>query len=95
MSLRVYRQVGAFREVLSEQTIGVLIGTALGMISFVGYTPEFFFGLVGGVILDASPGIGGHQSLFRLLAVISACGVGVVFWLLWLKRNKMQEMPVS
>ena len=29
MSLRVYRQVGSFGEVLSEQTVGVLVGTAL------------------------------------------------------------------
>ena len=29
MSLRVHRQVGAFQKVLSQQTIGVLIGTAL------------------------------------------------------------------
>jgi hypothetical protein len=29
MSLRVYRQVGSLRKILSQQTIGVLIGTAL------------------------------------------------------------------
>jgi hypothetical protein len=29
MSLRMHRQVGPFREVLPEQTIGVFIGTAL------------------------------------------------------------------
>ncbi len=29
MSLRVYRQVGSFGEVLSEQTIGVLVGATL------------------------------------------------------------------
>src|SRR5476651_1375738 len=29
MSLRVYRQVGSVRKILSQQTIGVLIGTAL------------------------------------------------------------------
>ena len=29
MSLRVHRQVGAFQKVLSQQTIGVLIGPAL------------------------------------------------------------------
>ncbi len=29
MSLRVYRQVGSLGEVLSEQTIGILVGTAL------------------------------------------------------------------
>ena len=29
MSLRVYRQVGSLGEVLSEQTVGVLVGTAL------------------------------------------------------------------
>src|SRR5882757_8984086 len=29
LSLRVHRQVGSFREVLPQQTVGVLIGTAL------------------------------------------------------------------
>src|SRR5258708_21905861 len=29
MGLRVHRQVGSFRKILSQQTIGVLVGTAL------------------------------------------------------------------
>ncbi len=29
MRLRVYRQVGSLREILSEQTIGIFIGSAL------------------------------------------------------------------
>ncbi|MGI9273046.1 MAG: MFS transporter [Woeseiaceae bacterium] len=72
-----------------------ITGTAVGMISLVGYTPEVFFASVAGRILDATPGAGGHMNLFTLLAVIAAVGVAVVLWLIYLQRNKVEPVPVS
>ena len=56
------------------------------MVSFVGYTPDVFFGPISGRILDASPGVVGHQHYFLLLACIAALGVAVVVGLLQLQR---------
>lgn len=50
-------------------------GTAVGLISVVGFTPEIFFGPISGRILDHSPGLAGHQNYFLLLSGISALGV--------------------
>ena len=50
-------------------------GTAVGIISVVGYTPDIFMGPVMGILLDSSPGITGHQHVFALLAGFSLIGV--------------------
>ena len=49
-------------------------GTAVGIISVVGYTPDIFMGPVMGILLDSSPGIQGHQHVFALLAGFSLVG---------------------
>jgi sugar phosphate permease len=72
-----------------------LTGTAVGVISLVGYTPEVFFAPVAGRILDATPGAGGHMNLFMLLAAIAVVGILMVLWLMYLQRNKMEPRPVS
>ena len=72
-----------------------LTGVSVGMISFIGFTPDFFFGYVGGRILDASPGVEGHLDYFRFLAGIAVLGVIVVGWLLWLQRNKPSAGTVT
>lgn len=52
-----------------------LTGAAVGLISLVGYTPDVFFAPVAGRLLDASPGIAGHQHYFLLLAGIAIIGL--------------------
>jgi len=51
-------------------------GTAVGVISVVGFTPEIFFASIAGRILDYSPGVAGHQNFFVFLAGIAVVGVG-------------------
>jgi len=52
-------------------------GTAVGLVSFVGYTPDIFFGPIMGVLLDNTPGIEGHQHLFWVLTGFALLGVMV------------------
>jgi len=72
-----------------------ITGAAVGMVSVIGFTPEIFFSPIAGRILDATPGVGGHLNLFKLLAVIALVGFLVVLWLVWLKRNNSWREPVS
>ena len=65
-----------------------LTGTVAGTVSFVGFTPEIFFGPITGRILDANPGVVGHQNYFLFLATVAALGVIVVAWLLALQRRQ-------
>jgi nitrate/nitrite transporter NarK len=60
-----------------------LTGTAVGLISLIGYTPDIFAGPVMGFLLDDEEGIVGHQHVFWMLAVFSLIG-GVAAW--WYHR---------
>lgn len=51
-----------------------LTGSAVGVISVIGFTPDIFFAPVAGRLLDSAPGLGGHQSYFLLLSVIALAG---------------------
>jgi len=92
----VYALRGIYFALLEEtRTPRHITGAAVGMISLVGYTPEIFFAPIAGRILDATPGVGGHQNFFLFLSSVAACGIVAVVWLLWLKRNKTRDETVS
>jgi len=57
----------------------VLTGTAVGLISLIGYTPDIFAGPAMGYLLENSPGIVGHQHVFWMLAAFSFIG-GIAAW---------------
>jgi sugar phosphate permease len=50
-------------------------GTAVGLVSVLGYTPDIFVSYTGGVLLDRSPGLTGHQHYFYFLATFAAIGL--------------------
>ena len=52
----------------------VITGTAVGLVSLVGYTPDIFAGPLIGYFLENSPGITGHQQVFWMLAFFSFIG---------------------
>ena len=57
-------------------------GTAVGLVSVLGYTPDIFVSYTGGVLLDRSPGLTGHQHYFYFLAAFAAIGLIVSFILM-------------
>jgi len=57
----------------------VLTGTAVGLISLIGYTPDIFAGPALGYLLDSSPGAEGHENVFWMLALFSFIG-GIAAW---------------
>jgi nitrate/nitrite transporter NarK len=67
-----------------------ITGAAVGMVSFIGYTPEIFFAPIAGRILDASPGAPGHLNYFRFLAIVAGVGIVAITWLIWLNRPGKQ-----
>ena len=62
------------------------------MSALVGYTPDMFFAPIAGRILDADPGLVGHQNYFMLLAAITATGIVAVVWLVWLRRHGGEQL---
>ncbi len=53
----------------------IMTGTAVGVISVVGYTPDIFASPVMGYLLDTYPGIIGHQYVFSMLVLFSITGL--------------------
>lgn len=67
---------GVYFALLEETKISAqMTGTAVGIISVIGYTPDVFFYALSGRILDATPGIKGYQNFYLMLAGISICGM--------------------
>jgi len=52
----------------------VLTGTAVGLISLVGYTPDIFAGPAYGYLLDSNPGEPGFQNVFSMLTAFAFVG---------------------
>ncbi|MDB4087168.1 MFS transporter [Flavobacteriaceae bacterium] len=62
--------------VLKEANVPfALTGTAVGLISVVGYSPDIFAGPIMGYLLDTYPGIVGHQYVYLMLVVFSVIGL--------------------
>jgi sugar phosphate permease len=52
-----------------------LTGTAVGMVSVIGFTPDVLAPLVSGLVLDTWPGAEGFQILFLLVGVVCVLGL--------------------
>ena len=83
----VFALRGIYFALLEEtKTPRNVTGTTVGIVSFVGFTPEIFFAPITGRILDAAPGVPGHQNYFLFLAAIASVGLAVVVFLV--RTNK-------
>lgn len=63
-------------------------GTAVGLVSVIGFTPDIFVNYVAGVLIDATPGVGGHQHFFWFLSAFSAAGVIASYVLMRMNANR-------
>jgi sugar phosphate permease len=52
-----------------------LTGTAVGLVSVIGYTPDIFMGPINGYLTDTYPGALGHQYFFGVLAGFALLGL--------------------
>lgn len=72
----VYALRGVYFALLPEAGVPfALTGTAVGIVSLVGYTPDVFFGPLMGWILDGKAGAEGHQDLFLVLSGFALLGL--------------------
>ncbi|MDC6350963.1 MFS transporter [Zeaxanthinibacter sp. PT1] len=72
----------------------VLTGTAVGMISLIGYTPDIFAGPAMGYLLDNSPGLEGHQDVFLMMALFYLIG-GIAAWYYFRLYRTTKEEAVN
>jgi len=75
-SAGIYGVRALYFAVMNEAGIpAALTGTAVGIVSFAGFTPEVFIGPWMGRLLDNSPGVAGHRHVFLLLAAFALSGL--------------------
>lgn len=66
---------GLYFAIYEETNMPLAItGSAVGMVSVIGFTPDIFVLYVAGVLIDSSPGLLGHQHFFMFLSVFAALG---------------------
>jgi MFS family permease len=66
-------------------------GTAVGIVSFVGFTPDIFMGPWMGHLLDKYPGETGHQYVFLLLAFFAVIGLITSIVFKWYEKTGRGE----
>ncbi|MEE8477633.1 MAG: MFS transporter [Gemmatimonadales bacterium] len=75
-SVGIYAVRGVYFALLAEGAVPLAsTGSAIGVVSLVGFTPDVFMGPVTGVLLDNAPGVLGHQHVFAVVAVFGAVGL--------------------
>ena len=57
-------------------------GTAAGLVSAIGFTPDVFVAYTAGLLIDRTPGVAGHQHFFLFLAAFAALGTVCSFAML-------------
>ena len=76
ISAAVFGLRGLYFAIFHDARVPVaLTGTATGLVSVVGYTPDIFMGPINGYLTDTYPGALGHQYFFGLLAGFAALGL--------------------
>lgn len=79
--ISVYALRGIYFALLEETEVPhAHTGTAVGIISVVGYTPDIFFAPIAGRLIDAAP-VGAYTSIFALSAAIFVIGAISAYWL--------------
>lgn len=67
---------GLYFALFEETKVNMAVtGTAVGLVSVIGYTPDIFVTLVAGLLIDRTPGLAGHQHFFWFLAVFAFVGL--------------------
>jgi len=64
-----------FSLIAESKTSNKFTGTAVGVISVLGFTPDIFFASISGRILDANVGLVGFQNYFLFLSAFSIVGI--------------------
>jgi nitrate/nitrite transporter NarK len=75
-SLGIFALRGLYFAIMKEGRIPLAYtGSAVGVVSLIGYTPDVFMGPLMGWLLDRSPGAAGHQHVFWVVTGFAVLGV--------------------
>jgi len=85
---------GLYFGLLEEGQIPLAVtGTAVGLVSVIGYTPDVYIAAVAGYLIDQSPGLAGFQHLFMLLLGFSV--VGAIAAIAFVRQARAPSVPAG
>ena len=88
-SLGIFSLRGLYYAIMKEGAIPLTFtGSAVGLVSVAGYTPDIFMGIVIGHLLDSSPGPLGHQHVFLVVFGFALMGLAGSMLFCHLTRQK-------
>lgn len=88
----VFALRGVYYALLEQGGVPIAVtGTAVGLVSVIGYTPDAFAPVLSGLVLDAWPGAAGYRVLFAL--VCGVCALGLVAAYLIFRRTRSRMGP--
>ena len=75
-SLAIFALRGIYFALLEEGGIPLVVtGTAAGVVSVAGFTPDIFMPMLGGVLLDRYPGGSGYRYFFAVVLLLCVMGL--------------------
>ncbi len=94
-SLGIFALRGLYYAIMEEGQVPLAYtGSAVGLVSVIGYTPDIFMGPLIGHLLDSSPGAVGHRHVFFVVAVFSV--IGLMTSLLFVKlSDSIARQPLT
>jgi len=85
--LGIYGLRGVYFALFNQAAVPwALTGTAVGFISFIGFTPDVFMSPLMGYLLDNNPGARGHELVFGVMAAF-----GIIGWLISLAFTRISR----
>ena len=88
-SLGIFALRGLYYAIMKEGKVPLAFtGSAVGLVSVVGYTPDIFMGPLMGHLLDSSPGPLGHQQVFLVVFGFALAGLAGSILFRYLAREK-------
>lgn len=95
VSVAIFALRGIYFALLEEGGVDAAVtGTAAGVISAVGFTPDVFMPLLGGYLLDAYPGEDGYRYFYLTIAGLCALGTLASWQIMRVAKQRMEADAV-
>jgi nitrate/nitrite transporter NarK len=96
VSVAIFAIRGIYFALLDEGGISPTVtGTAAGVISAVGFTPDIFMPLLGGVLLDTYPGAQGYRYYYLVITAMCLIGTLAAFIIMRRSTNRIKSKEAS
>ena len=87
----IFAMRGIYFATIDEANIPMHVtGTAVGIVSLIGFTPDVFMSPICGKLLDSFEGAAGYRAIFILMMVFAVVGLAATFILLKTTKKKAE-----